>query len=128
MGRGGGRGLGRGGVPAEPAPAAYPQSAPQPETDASQEIAALKAQAHAVAEQLAALNAQISRIGEEATTRRLVAVVDTERCTACGLCVEVCAAGAITVDAVAAIDAGRCTACGQCVTECPQGAVSLRSA
>ncbi|MBU0718897.1 MAG: 4Fe-4S binding protein [Planctomycetes bacterium] len=58
----------------------------------------------------------------------MVAAVDAEKCTGCGLCVEVCPAKAITVDKVASIASDRCTGCGNCVTECPQEAIALRKA
>ena len=133
MGRGGGRGMGmgrgmgRGGAFASSTPDLQPQPTPQSQPDSSQEIAVLKAQARAVEEQLAALNERMGHM-QNATVRRLVAVVNADECTACGLCVQVCATGAITVNGAAKIDVGNCTACGQCVAECPQGAIALRKA
>jgi len=133
MGRGGGRGMGmgrgmgRGGAFTGSTPDLQPQPAPQPQPDSTQELAVLKAQAQAVEEQLAALNERMGQM-QNATVRRLVAVVDADQCSACGLCVPVCPAGAITVNGAAKIDVGRCTACGQCVAECPQGAIVLRQA
>jgi len=109
-------------------PALQTQATPQPQPDSAQELAALKAQARVVEEQLAALNERMGQIGQDATTSRLVAVVDADQCTGCGLCIQVCPAGAITVNAMATIDVGRCTACGQCVAECPQGAIALKKA
>ncbi|MFZ5833436.1 MAG: NifB/NifX family molybdenum-iron cluster-binding protein [Planctomycetota bacterium] len=133
MGRGGGRGMGmgrgmgRGGAFASSVPDLQPQPAPQPQPDSAQELAVLKAQARAVEEQLANLNERMGQM-QNATARRLVAVVDADQCSACGLCVQVCAAGAITVNGAAKIDVGKCTACGQCVAQCPQGAIALRKA
>ncbi len=140
MGRGGGggaqmgRGRGRGpGARQADAPASAPspfqsQSAPQPRSAATQELTSLKAEAEAVEQQLAALNERIGHIAAPAATGRLVAVVDANLCAACGLCLRVCPAEAISVNGVAKIDASRCTACGQCVAECPQEAISLRKA
>lgn len=139
MGRGGGgaqmgRGRGRGpGARQADAPASAPspfqsQPAPQPQSAATHELDLLKAQAEAVEQQLAALNERIGHIAAPAPTGRLVAVVDANLCAACGLCMRVCPAEAISVNGVAKIDAGRCTACGQCVAECPQEAISLRKA
>lgn len=129
MGRGGGRGMGmgrgmgRGGAFASP----VPDLPPQPQSDSTREIAVLKAQAQAVERQLAALNERMGQM-QTATDRHLVAVVAADRCNACGLCVQVCVAGAITVNGAAKIDGGTCTACGQCVAQCPQGAIVLRKA
>jgi predicted Fe-Mo cluster-binding NifX family protein/ferredoxin len=126
-GMGMGRGMGRGGAFASPVPDLQPQPTPQPQADSAAELAALKAQARAVEEQLTALNERMGQM-QNATVRRLVAVVDADRCSGCGLCVQVCAAGAITVNGAAKIDVGKCTACGQCVAQCPQGAIVLRKA
>ena len=50
--------------------------------------------------------------------------VDSERCTGCGACVDVCPAGAIRlVDHLASIDAGLCRECQACMEVCPQGAI-----
>lgn len=138
MGRGGGggaqmgRGRGRGpearlaDAPARASSPFQSQPAPQPQSAATHELDLLKAQAEAVEQQLAALNARIGHIAAPAATGRLAAVVDANLCAACGLCMRVCPAEAISVNGVAKIDASRCTACGQCVAECPQEAISLR--
>jgi Fe-S-cluster-containing hydrogenase component 2 len=50
--------------------------------------------------------------------------VDVSVCTGCGVCVDYCATGAISVDdEVAAIDQARCNSCGLCGGACPQGAI-----
>jgi ferredoxin len=59
---------------------------------------------------------------------RFVAMVDPAKCVACGVCVPVCAAGAITLADVAAINPDRCTGCGECVAQCPQDALRLQPA
>ncbi len=61
----------------------------------------------------------------------LVATVDTDACTACGLCVDACPYGAIemtTVDgrATAIISETGCKGCGGCVPVCPENAIDLR--
>lgn len=128
MGRVGGPGMGWGETTPNAPPGFQPQPVPQPQPGSEEELAALKAQARAAEEQLAALNERIGHFGQEATTARLVAVVDADRCTGCRLCAQVCPAGAIAVNAVATIEVSRCTACGQCVAECPQDAIALRKA
>jgi NAD-dependent dihydropyrimidine dehydrogenase PreA subunit len=56
------------------------------------------------------------------------AKVDTEMCTACGLCVDKCQVDAAAVDEeneYATIDLDRCIGCGNCVTDCPSEAMQL---
>ena len=54
------------------------------------------------------------------------AVVDEDKCAGCGICVDVCPQGAITMDRVAKIDINKCIGCGICVNECPRSAISLK--
>lgn len=56
----------------------------------------------------------------------MAAEVNSEKCTGCGLCVDVCPVEAIKVeDDVAVVNADECTDCGACVDECPNEAISL---
>jgi ferredoxin len=55
----------------------------------------------------------------------MAAKVDTETCTACGACAEVCPADAITVEDTAKVDPELCTECGACTEECPLEAITL---
>ncbi len=51
-------------------------------------------------------------------------IVDTDACTGCGECVEVCPYGAIEViDGDAVIDPSLCHFCYRCVEQCPEGAI-----
>jgi electron transport complex protein RnfB len=51
--------------------------------------------------------------------------VDVEACVGCGICVERCPFGALSVEAVAMVDAVRCTGCGVCTATCPEDALYL---
>jgi len=56
----------------------------------------------------------------------MAAIVDREKCTGCGECVEVCPLDAITLkDDVAVINEEECSDCGSCVDVCPTEAITL---
>ena len=93
-----------------------------------QELDTLKAQAQAMKQLLQAINERIAKIENSSVSRRLIAVVNTDRCKVCGLCEGVCPVAAIKIDTVATIDRAECPGCGQCVAECPQEAVTLKKA
>ncbi len=51
--------------------------------------------------------------------------VNSNLCTGCGTCVDVCPVGAITlVDGKALINTSNCANCRVCENECPVGAIS----
>jgi ferredoxin len=53
------------------------------------------------------------------------AIVDKDKCTACGTCVDECAVSAITMGDCAVITADECVECGACVNACPAEAITL---
>jgi NAD-dependent dihydropyrimidine dehydrogenase PreA subunit len=54
------------------------------------------------------------------------AVVRADKCTGCGICVDRCQVGAVSLDdEAAAVDLQRCIGCGLCVTGCPSQAIEL---
>jgi electron transfer flavoprotein alpha subunit len=52
-------------------------------------------------------------------------LIDIEKCTACGLCVNACAAGALEIADGAARVNDSCVMCGICVGACPAGAITI---
>jgi len=55
-------------------------------------------------------------------------VTATPECTGCGLCVEVCYIGAISLNGGAAQISDSCKGCGRCAIVCPAEAITLRVA
>jgi uncharacterized pyridoxamine 5'-phosphate oxidase family protein len=51
----------------------------------------------------------------------------TDKCTACGLCLEACPVGVISEGEVYVIDGSRCLECGRCDEVCPEDAVEVSS-
>jgi len=49
--------------------------------------------------------------------------INKERCSACGLCADVCPVSAISQVGEYSIDETVCTECGMCAEDCPSGAV-----
>jgi heterodisulfide reductase subunit A len=91
-----------------------------------------KNSAEAVASGLAAVtqSASILKRGY-AELDPLIAVIDTDACSWCGLCLEACpyeAPRQVEEDgkAVAIIDRAACKGCGGCVPVCPQNAIDLQ--
>jgi ferredoxin len=65
------------------------------------------------------------RPGPVESSRRVTAVVDEDRCTACGACGEACPEQAISVNGTATVDPARCTGCGACIASCLNEALAL---
>ncbi len=53
------------------------------------------------------------------------AVVDTELCTGCGECLNLCQFQAISINDHSIVNAVKCAGCGVCAHGCPEGAISL---
>jgi MinD superfamily P-loop ATPase len=54
-----------------------------------------------------------------------VAVIDPERCTACGRCAEVCRFGAVSSGKAYQVDHVACEGCGSCFYQCPAEAIQM---
>jgi predicted Fe-Mo cluster-binding NifX family protein/ferredoxin len=127
-GRGGGMGRGRGmgigtpmGIPFTGSPEDYPQGIGA-QINPEQELSALKQQVELLEQQKQQLNQKISRLE---SGHKAVAVVDSEKCTGCGICISVCPTGAIEVDQQAVVDEETCNGCAACVSECPNEAIII---
>jgi predicted Fe-Mo cluster-binding NifX family protein/ferredoxin len=124
MGRGGGRGMGMG----KSAPmsgltggfsAGQPFNVPK---GGRQELEELKQQAEILKQQKQQIE---KRISELESGRKAAAFVQTDKCTGCGICADVCPANAIRIDKHAVVNPQLCTACAACVSECPNEAIII---
>ena len=56
----------------------------------------------------------------------MVAVVNKDKCTGCGTCVDICPAASIELaNDKAVVDASACVDCDTCVDECPESAIHM---
>lgn len=55
----------------------------------------------------------------------MAAVVDKDKCVACGACVPACPVEAIKMDDKAEVNKDTCISCSACVGECPSEAISM---
>lgn len=56
----------------------------------------------------------------------LMPIIDCEKCTGCGLCINVCRCGALVMvdNVVTVIEVEDCGWCTQCELVCPTGAIT----
>jgi ferredoxin len=94
----------------------------------AEKFAILKTQERATEDQISAVRAPVRKLVQGRAISPVVAVVDPDRCIACGACQGICPTGAISIGEIAEIDPVRCMGCGQCVARCPQEAMSLPKA
>lgn len=129
MGMGRGRGMGGGrGMGMAPGAGmgsssgnfgAAQSSAPQ---GSRQELDQLKHQAEMLKQQKQEID---KRISEMESGRKAAAFVQEDKCTGCGICVDICPVNAINLNNKAVVNTGLCTACAACVPECPNGAIII---
>ncbi|MHB9003180.1 MAG: ATP-binding protein [Coriobacteriia bacterium] len=52
-------------------------------------------------------------------------VINTDECSACGICVDTCPEGVLEIvgDVAEPVNEDACTACATCMEECPMGAI-----
>ncbi|PDW03057.1 FAD-dependent oxidoreductase [Candidatus Viridilinea mediisalina] len=77
----------------------------------------------------AASRAAIPLLRGEVSVEAIVAEVQPELCSGCGLCLDSCAYGAMSMDALqnlVLIEEVLCKGCGTCVAACPSGALQQR--
>jgi len=61
----------------------------------------------------------------DSLSHKRIAVIDKNKCTGCGRCVEVCPVNAISlVNGIAVIDETICLGCMKCSRVCPVNAIS----
>ena len=63
----------------------------------------------------------------EITNSNYYAIIDSDLCTGCGICVDRCQMEAISLENdISIIQSKRCIGCGNCIITCPSDAIKLR--
>ncbi len=78
----------------------------------------------------AAARATIVLSQDEVPAESITALVNPAKCVGCGVCVEVCAYNAISMDEdknISVVNADLCKGCGACVAGCRSDALTLRN-
>jgi len=128
-----GRGGGRGGMfRGQPLFSGQAQQVFNRPVSKEQELELLKRQSRQLKRQLDAVLGRIEKAdkerGRESRAQKpgnLKAFIDKSKCTACGVCANVCPQQAIAINNSATINKALCTGCGICVGACPNSAISL---
>ena len=57
-----------------------------------------------------------------------IAVVDRKVCVACGVCLNTCPKGAISIyrGCFAQVEGAKCVGCGLCAKACPAGCITVK--
>jgi ferredoxin len=71
------------------------------------------------------IEAMVKHGGQMMASSGYVSQVDEKRCTSCGVCVEACPFGALSMDEIAVVSWEKCLGCGVCTGQCPTGAITL---
>jgi ferredoxin/predicted Fe-Mo cluster-binding NifX family protein len=99
-----------------------PAFSSEPDVDQEQEKAFLRGQAQILEQQKDELEQRI-RLLESG--QNLVAVVLSDKCAGCGICIDVCPTGAIEINEQAVVNSEACNGCAACVSDCPNEAIIL---
>ncbi len=61
-------------------------------------------------------------------TDKITTIIDQQKCTGCGLCIEVCTDRTLSLEADKAVVSGsKCLQCGHCAAICPTGAIEVKA-
>lgn len=66
-----------------------------------------------------------SRAGKLVQHSSVKPVLNKDKCTKCGACIENCPASALTMGNTAELNSSICTGCGECLMRCPTGALRV---